>query len=251
MQRNRPSTKKALQVSVQHAARNSGGSSQSQLGKQPAVPGSFENAIRAVRVPTNTRERILHAALLILSDDGFAALTQQHVCERAGIRQSHLTYYFPTRNDLLRETAVFGCETMLSAMTEVTEAHQLTLAEVRQYLFSVDETDRGIGRLWAALVAASDEDPQIKPWFGAFQDENRVKLAALLRGIGIDVEDADIELLHAAYVGATLLDVGESSKKSLACARNIVHYAFDIVTKGLARSRPKPVITSKSRRKQK
>jgi AcrR family transcriptional regulator len=220
------------------------------LTKLPAMPSSFENAVRAVPVPTKTRERILHAAFLLLNEDGFSALTQQHVCERAGIRQSHLTYYFPTRNDLLRETAVFGCETMLSAMAEVTESHQLTLAEVREYLFSVEEADRGFGRLMAALVAASDEDPRIKPWFGAFEDENRAKLAALLRGIGIDIPDADIELLHAAYVGAMLLDVGESSEKSLARARKIVHYAFDIVTKGLASSQPTLATTSKPRRKQ-
>jgi AcrR family transcriptional regulator len=215
------------------------------------MPSSFENAVRAVPVPTKTRDRILHSAFLILNEDGFAALTQQHVCERAGIRQSHLTYYFPTRNDLLRETAVFGCETMLSAMAEVTEAHQLSLAQVREYLFSVEEADRGFGRLMAALVAASDEDPRIKPWFGAFEDENRAKLAALLRGIGIEIPDADIELLHAAYVGAMLLDVGESSEKSLARARKIVHYAFDIVTKGLASSPPKRASASTPRRKQK
>lgn len=217
----------------------------------PAMPSSFENAVRAVPVPTRTRERILHAAFVLLNEDGFSALTQQHVCERAGIRQSHLTYYFPTRNDLLRETAVFGCETMLAAMAKVTEAQQLTLSEVREYLFSVEEADRGFGRLMAALVAASDEDPRIKPWFGAFEDENRAKLAALLRGIGIEIPDADIELLHAAYVGAMLLDVGESSEKSLARARQIVHYAFDIVTKGLASSKSKPAIASKPRRKQK
>jgi AcrR family transcriptional regulator len=218
----------------------------------PAMPSSFENAVRAVPVPKKTRERILHSAFVLLNEDGFSALTQQHVCERAGIRQSHLTYYFPTRNDLLRETAVFGCETMLAAMAEVTEAHQLSLAQVREYLFSVEEEDRGFGRLMAALVAASDEDPRIKPWFGAFEDENRAKLAALLRGIGIEIPDADIELLHAAYVGAMLLDVGESSEKSLARARQIVHYAFDIVTKGLvapARSKTKP--PAKSSRKQK
>jgi AcrR family transcriptional regulator len=218
----------------------------------PAARTDIENAVSAAPAPTTTRARILHAAVALLNEDGFSALTQQHVCERAGIRQSHLTYYFPTRNDLLRETAVYGCEMMLAAMAAVTEAHQLTLSEVRQHLFSVEKADRSLGRLMVALVAASDEDPRIKPWFGTFEDENRAKLTALLKRVGIDIPDADIELLHAAYVGAMLLDVGESSEKSLARARKIVHYAFDIVTKGLvapAHSKTKP--PAKSSRKQK
>ena len=235
------------------AARRASFPNNNALLRRPlGTPTSFEDAVRAVPVPSKTRERILHAAFLLLNEDGFSALTQQHVCKRAGIRQSHLTYYFPTRNDLLRETAVFGCETMLAAMAEVTEAHQLSLADVRKYLFSVEEADRGFGRLMAALVAASDEDPRIKPWFGAFEDENRAKLAALLRGIGIDIPNADIELLHAAYVGAMLLDVGESSEKSLARARKIVHYAFDIVTKGpVSGSHSRTPLPSKPGRKRK
>lgn len=49
----------------------------------------------------SVRERILGAALTILREEGIAELTQVQVSRRAGVRQSHLTYYFPKRADLL------------------------------------------------------------------------------------------------------------------------------------------------------
>ena len=58
------------------------------------------------------REKILAAAAELLLTEGFHALTQHAVAARAGIRQSHLTYYFPTRNDCCvrpRNTASRHC----------------------------------------------------------------------------------------------------------------------------------------------
>ena len=51
--------------------------------------------------PVGVRERILDAALAILAESGLRNLTQVGVANRARVRQSHLTYYFPTRDDLL------------------------------------------------------------------------------------------------------------------------------------------------------
>jgi AcrR family transcriptional regulator len=51
------------------------------------------------------RDRLLDAALAVLRDGGVRQLTQPRVAERAGVRQSHLTYYFPTRHDLLEAAA--------------------------------------------------------------------------------------------------------------------------------------------------
>jgi AcrR family transcriptional regulator len=64
----------------------------------------------------NVREKILAAALKLLNEQGFPALTQTRVAEVAGVRQSHLTYYFPTRNELLKAIVQEGKKVMLSAM---------------------------------------------------------------------------------------------------------------------------------------
>lgn len=47
------------------------------------------------------RKRILDAALEIMSTEGLKRLTQPKVAAAAGIRQSHLTYYFPKKVDLI------------------------------------------------------------------------------------------------------------------------------------------------------
>lgn len=46
------------------------------------------------------RRRILDAALDIVAQQGVKALTQPRVAKAAGVRQSHLTYYFPRKADL-------------------------------------------------------------------------------------------------------------------------------------------------------
>ena len=69
----------------------------------------------------------------------------------------------------------------------------------------------------------------LKPWLASFEMRNRARIAALLRAAGADVSDPDVELLHAAYVGAVVLDIGESDTESLARAQRIVHLAFDML----------------------
>jgi AcrR family transcriptional regulator len=48
----------------------------------------------------NVKDRILEAALQIVEEQGIKALTQPRVAAAAGVRQSHLTYYFPRKADL-------------------------------------------------------------------------------------------------------------------------------------------------------
>jgi len=55
-------------------------------------------------VEKGARQRILDAALKILKKGGVSALTQTRVAAAAGLRQSHLTYYFPRKTDLLAAT---------------------------------------------------------------------------------------------------------------------------------------------------
>ena len=47
------------------------------------------------------REEILSAAMKILQTGGVKQLSQARVAREAGIRQSHLTYYFPKKVDMI------------------------------------------------------------------------------------------------------------------------------------------------------
>lgn len=50
-----------------------------------------------------TRELILRAALGILIEEGYRAMSMRRVATASGMKLGNLTYYFPTREDMVRE----------------------------------------------------------------------------------------------------------------------------------------------------
>jgi AcrR family transcriptional regulator len=192
-----------------------------------SLPDIF--AVRAeAQKPMGARERILFAAVEILNAEGFGGLTQTRVAERAGIRQSHLTYYFPARNDLLRETAVFGCEAMLGALEMGIESGELNIENFREVM-AVDIHDRRFARLMCALIVASDEDAEIKPWLANFEAANMAKIRGSFHKLGLPVTIDEVAFFHATYVGSVMLDLGESTDDSLERAQRHVTTAFDVI----------------------
>jgi AcrR family transcriptional regulator len=207
-------------------------------------PLSFPEALARAPVPVGRREQILHAAVDVLNADGFGALTQTRVAERAGIRQSHLTYYFPARNDLLRETAVYGCEALLGALESGIETGELNVENFREVL-AVDVHDRRFARLMCALIVASDEDAGIKPWLATFEAANVEKMKSSFHKLGLPVTLDEVAFFHATYVGSVMLDLGESTDDSLERAQRKVTFAFDTIANA-ARARNRNGATSKA-----
>src|ERR1700749_4290862 len=81
---------------------------------------------------------ILDAGLTILREQGLAGLTQPRVAAKTGLRQSHLTYYFPTRTDLVAAVARVGMEAQLAA--------------VRSLFNSISSPEQGAERIASAIV---------------------------------------------------------------------------------------------------
>ena len=50
-----------------------------------------------------TRELILHTALRVLTEEGYRAMSMRRVAAECGIKFGNLTYYYRTREDLVRE----------------------------------------------------------------------------------------------------------------------------------------------------
>ena len=66
----------------------------------------------------DVRSAILDAGSSLLREHGIAALTQPRVAAAAGVKQSHLTYYFPKRADLLIGIATHTVDGLLARLTE-------------------------------------------------------------------------------------------------------------------------------------
>jgi AcrR family transcriptional regulator len=108
------------------------------------------------------RERILGAALAILREEGIQELTQVQVARRAGVRQSHLTYYFPRRHDLLEAVAVRFIDGMERGLREtVVQAAGGGAGEVlRRLALAIGEP--GHMRMFMGVVVAADGDPALR-----------------------------------------------------------------------------------------
>ena len=184
----------------------------------------------ALRPDASAREKILTAASELLLNEGFSTLTQQAVAARAGVRQSHVTYYFPTRNDLLRATAQYGVETLLDpkAIASATAAGQPSLEALRMLLMP-DKSDRQWFRLMTGLLIASDEDESIRPWLREFDARILQKLAAGFAAVGIAITVDQQHFLHSTFIGALHLDMQEQSDASFARVERTVAMALDLV----------------------
>ncbi|HEV7436773.1 MAG TPA: TetR family transcriptional regulator [Pseudorhizobium sp.] len=97
--------------------------------------------------------RIVQAGLELLEEDGIHAITQTQVAKRCGIRQSHLTYYFPKATDLL--LAVFSAS-HAKALPLDSAVHD-PIGVLRAVMF--DPTRM---RFFLKIVAELPDDPDIR-----------------------------------------------------------------------------------------
>jgi AcrR family transcriptional regulator len=195
-------------------------------------------------VGDDVRQRLLTAALELLQSQGFQALTQARVAEAAGMRQSHLTYYFRTRNDLLKAVVEEGASALVRMIGSDTRPGKVTLASFRDALLSVTN-DQSMPRLLIALTVASDEDPALKAWLAEFDRGMQAHLATSFRQFGLKPSPIDLTLFHAALIGTSILSLQHTDAEWSNAARKIVRLAFDRL---VANSRVLPSATRKAGR---
>jgi hypothetical protein len=101
--------------------------------------------------------------------------------------------------------------------------------------------------LMSALIVASDEDAQIKPWLANFEAANLEHLKRSFHKLGLPVTLDEVAFFHATYVGAVMLDLGESTDESLASAQRKVTMALDtIANSAKLRSKTKATAAAKA-----
>lgn len=174
-------------------------------------------------------ERILAAALQLVETQGIAALSQARVAAAAGLRQSHLTYYFPTRKHLLLAIVQGIHEEMrqgLSPMTVPAGGVPMSLAQMRVFLVS-RVREPLMGRLLLALMAAADEDPSLRQWLLEFDAEVRDLVRADVVRLGLSPSADDVALFCACLLGAGLMGAQAEGMTAVRHFERIVGMAFD------------------------
>src|ERR1700679_1087978 len=173
----------------------------------------------------DVREKVIAAGLWVLREEGFTAFTQPRVCRHAGVRQSHLTYYFPTRTELLvavAERAVHERLTALAAsLDESIDEPRVAAATAARAIASTKNN-----RVFFALAEAAAQEPRARALFREITDGSIERASKLLPQLGIEPTGVAVRLVHALTVGAVVLSLARGEEVE-AQAESMLLLAFE------------------------
>ena len=141
------------------------------------------------------RQKILDAATRIMLESGVKKLTQPKVAEAAGVRQSHLTYYFPKRVDLvaaLMQAHIDGAAETLEAIGSGAPPR-----DMRGSLATL-VSDRRRMRFFVGLIIEADEDDTLRQMVDVHIRQFNALIAAYF---GRPAADPDVEAFLNALRG--------------------------------------------------
>ena len=173
------------------------------------------------------RERILQAALGLLAAGGAHELTQPRVAKAAGVRQSHLTYYFPTRTDLLQEVARYSIGKLAG---QLAHAKGASLAEG----IAAGAADKRRSRVMLGLVTTADRDPAIRRRMRRFVCELRRRIVPLLEEGGLRTDAESVAFFHCCVIGCAVLQLARDNAEARAEARAVLKKAAGFIAKARA-----------------
>ena len=175
------------------------------------------------------RQDIINAALVVLRESGLSGFTQPRVAAEAGVRQSHLTYYFPTRVDLLSGVARSAIDNQLRAVDAVREASTIQAAATA---IAKVATRHENTRVIMALAQAADQEPPLRELFRELADGIILRAGKLLENLNITPTDEHCYLLHALSVGLAVIDLATARKGGERRAERTLGTALNALTKG-------------------
>ena len=156
-----------------------------------------------MKAPVNVKEAILVAGQELLRESGVAALTQPKVARAAGIKQSHLTYYFPTRAKLLLGIAEYTASEAMAHVAErlAAKPERATLAGMVSEIMINGLPPRVV----IGLIVAADAEPGIRDSLRELVSNVRVRLQSLLAAAGLAASADAALLFHATVVGLAVM----------------------------------------------
>lgn len=150
---------------------------------------------------TQTREAILDGAAKVLATLGLAGFSIPQVASAVGIAPGNLTYYFPTREDLIRamsERLLEKYSRQFDEMcTELALRDDVGLNELVDWLLD-DAVSFNTVHMFPELWAMANQHPFVAQSLDHIYDG---AVVALMRALGVDPDDvAAGELRACAYL---------------------------------------------------
>jgi AcrR family transcriptional regulator len=141
-----------------------------------------------------TRGALLDAALRLMIDEGYAAVTSRRIAAQAGLKPQLVHYYFRTMDDLFVALIRRGAEQNLERQAEVFASPQPLRA-----LWEYSSDPRGTA-LAIEFAALANHRKAIRGEFATYAEQFRrlqsEALATVLTGYGIDEDEFPPEIVH-------------------------------------------------------
>jgi len=192
-----------------------------------------------INVAMGVRERILDAALILLHEQGVNQLTQPKLSKAAGVTQGHLTYYFPTRADLLLAVAQHSLGATIAHMVDAARTRAAAGVEHAAAIASDVLTDKQRVRMMLGLIVASDEDPKIKALLRKFIQDVRRLVTQLFNAFGASGDPEKVALLHVTMVGLAVVNLARDDSASRRETAALARRMFRLMLGEAADARPR------------
>lgn len=152
------------------------------------------------------RQRLLAAAVELIAERGWTAVSTRVVAERAGVGAGLVHYHFASVQALLRAAAV-GAMRETATMLDPVLAQARTPAEAVTMLVSALDAYTGddpMSVLFVETYLAASRDPELREAVAGVIAEFRTQLAAWLGRHGVPEPDATAAVLGSAVDGLVM-----------------------------------------------
>jgi AcrR family transcriptional regulator len=146
------------------------------------------------------------AAIGLIREHGLAGLTQPRVAKATGISQSHLTYYFPTRRDLLNAVLDRTATDQLAGVEQAMRGAAGSPKKLASAMGAAFEKAEN-SRVLISFALAASEDAVAREIFERLTRGIRGEVATAAERIGIGDDANTVALVHALGVGLSVLNL--------------------------------------------
>ncbi|SFB41272.1 transcriptional regulator, TetR family [Amycolatopsis marina] len=173
------------------------------------------------------RQRLLAAAVELIPERGWTAVSTRILAERAGVTPSVVHYHFPSLSALLNEAVVGLMRQILSYVDGVLESAETPAEAVDAMLSSVDRYTGAdpVSLLTVEAYLAATRDDQLREQVRGLVEAFRSRFGRWLGDRGVSAPDETAAVLVAALDGLLLhrgLETGPDPAHVSAVLRRLV-----------------------------
>jgi AcrR family transcriptional regulator len=179
---------------------------------------------------SDRRDELIEAGLEILREEGLAGFSQARIANRVGLRQGHLTYYFPTRANLLAAVASKAIVNQLASLGRMVASANSTEAAAKA--ITAATLNHRNTRVLVALNQAADREPEVRALFNELTDGFVTDLRNLLETLGLEAGEERIDMVHALFVGLSVIELATSRARGRERSEAAVLSALSILAGG-------------------